>query len=427
MSVIYFHFNEHLHASQIQLFAKVVKCMIDDEFSMKNLHLLDCPFPLEANNPESLQELCNNNRYISHFYVSTPQYNDLEYINDRGAQISTLDSNVYLANTQHTFNEFRDRTKPLPFLEIADGLLGSFVGINTCLTFFFLKKADDEKHFSWNENYGPCFFDRDHFSEIRDRASWIAHEQYEGKEITPPMVDTAKCNLMKLIYQCGYLSFWCCLTDVATFPGNTPQENEVLWQLIDFMLKTYANIYIYNLTVENNPIKGEDNIKGRGSAENTTRIKLYFTQEDGVPVLLRLDLPHEDYPYVHINIEENGENKHIRLSADTNNDEYDHVFDNLAYALLQYDFNAADYVHSPVDQDKVIIKDMRYRTALFNYSPCSFFYQILPDNTSISFLESVKQAKKILVELLEMDGFNREELFALTPPDLLELAYKELL
>ena len=86
------------------------------------------------------------------------------------------------------------------------------------------------------------------------------------------MEDTLRGLVMSLVYQCGYISFWSCWTDVATLPGNSQQENEVLNNLTEFMLENYLNIYVYNLSVENNPVSGGSNTSARGSAENTTRI-----------------------------------------------------------------------------------------------------------------------------------------------------------
>lgn len=199
-----------------------------------------------------------------------------------------------------------------------------------------------------------------------------------------------------------------------------------------YMLANYANVFVYNTVVENNPLEGGEVALQRSSTENTTRVKLYLTREDDSPVLLRLDLPHEGYPYVHLNIEEKGNNNHIPLSGEAHGDEYDHVFDNLEKALLRYNFNVTEYVHSPVAQDEVIIKDMRYRTALLNYAPCSFYclaFSVLgvdhePECVTHPF---IIHTRNTLIELLETDGYSKEELLSLDPPNLLEMAYKELL
>lgn len=424
---MHFHFDENINAAQIQLFAKVAKCMMEDAFSMDYFRLINCPFPREANDAQALQQYCEHYPYNACFYVSTSNYKDLKYIHIRGSQIPSLNSSLYLAVLQKLFNDFKYKKENLQYLDIVDELLVAFVSINTDLTFFNVNKADDEDALSWDKNYGPCFFDRNRFSELRGRVCMAVFKQRTGGTISSQMEDTLRGLVMSLVYQCGYISFWSCLTDVATFPGNSQQENEVLNNLTEFMLENYLNIYVYNLSVENNPVSGGSNTSTRGSAENTTRIKLYFTKDDGEPVLLRMDLPHVDYPYVHLNIQEGESNMHVRLSQDAVGDEYDHVFDNLSAALLHYNFSAADYVHSPVAEDKRIIKDMRYRTALLTYAPHAFYYQELGAGVTSSNYDLVKQARGVLIELLESDNFNKDELLQLTPPDLLEMAYKELL
>ena len=165
----------------------------------------------------------------------------------------------------------------------------------------------------------------------------------------------------------------------------------------------------------------------RGSAENTTRIKLYFTKEDATPILMRLDLPHLEHPYVHLNIEDGSDNKHVRLSEDSQGNVYECVFEELAFALLQYNFNATDYVHSPAAEDKKVIKDMRYRTALMKYAPNAFYYQALGRVPEADSHPMIQHARNVLIELLEEEGLRRKDTEQLTPPDLLELAYKELL
>lgn len=99
--------------------------------------------------------------------------------------------------------------------------------------------------------------------------------------------------------------------------------------------------------------------------------------------------------------------------------------------MLRFNFNVTEYVHSPGDQDKVIIRDMRYRTALMNYAPCSFYflafsaYEIKQEPLCVT-NPLIINARNTLFELLEADGYSLEELRSLDPPNLLEVAYKEL-
>lgn len=428
----HFHFTQDIDAAQIQLFAKVVKCMLDDEFSMKNAQWVDCAMPQEVQNLQQLQDLCDSGQIGSYFQITTPRYECLEYVSKRSQQIPNLDASLRLSALQPLFNAFKADTIQMPYIKLVDCLLYSFISINTELTNFFLNLAFEAGSFSWDKKYGPCFFDRERFSAVRDEIVHIEMQANHIEGYTSTMHDTAKAILMSLLYQCGFLTFWYCMVDILSFPGSDEKEKEVMKNLSDYLLTNYANVYVYNTVVENNPIEGGEVALQRGSAENTTRVKLYLTREDDSPVLLRLDLPHEGYPYVHLNIEENGNNNHIPLSGEAHGDEYDHVFDNLEKALLRYNFNVIEYVHSPVAQDKVIIKDMRYRTTLLNYAPCSFYCLAFSDlkiNEEPNCITHpfIIQARNTLVELLGKDGYNKDELLSLDPPNLLEMAYKELL
>ena len=429
---LHFHFTQDTDAAQIQLFAKVVKCMLDNNSIIENEKWLVCTLPQEVQNFSQLYDICHKSQKETTFYITTPRYENLEYVTMRSQQIPNIDVNRILLILQPHFNAFKTDTIQESYINLVDRLLGSFISINTELTNFFLNLANEAGSFSWDEKYGPCFFDRERFSAVRDWIVGIEMQAHHIGRYTSTMHDTAKAILMSLLYQCGFLTFWCCLVDILSFPGSDEKEKEVMKNLSDYLLTNYANVYVYNIVVENNPLESGDLALQRGSTENTTRIKIYLTRYDDSPVLLRLDLPHKGCPYVHMNIEENGNNRHILLSNEAYGSEYDHVFNNLANALLRYNFNVIEYVHSPVEQDEVIFRDMRYRKALLNYAPCSFYCLAFSDLNINDEPECITnpfiiQARNTLVELLEEGGYNKEELLSLDPPNLLEMAYKELL
>jgi len=116
----------------------------------------------------------------------------------------------------------------------------------------------------------------------------------------------------------------------------------------------------------------------------------------------------------------------VPLSEVVVGDEYDHVFDELQSALLKYNFNATKYYHSPVAKDKEIMKDMRYRTAILNYSICAFFYTMIGNATIICHDPVIINARATLEELLESDGFKKVELAELSPNDILGMAMNEI-
>lgn len=200
---MHFHFDDNINAAQIQLFAKVAKSMMDDAFSMDYLRLINCPFPRETNDAQALQMYCEHYPYNACFYVSTPNYKDLEYIHIRGSQIPSLNSSLYLAVLQKLFNDFKYKKENLQYLDMVDELLVAFVSINTDLTFFNVNKADDEDSLSWDKNYGPCFFDRGRFSELRGRVCMAVFKQRTGGTISSQMEDTLRGLVMSLVYQCG--------------------------------------------------------------------------------------------------------------------------------------------------------------------------------------------------------------------------------
>lgn len=428
----YFYFTQEIDAAQIQLFAKVVKCMLSGEFPNENYKWVNCTMPKGVLTMQQLQELCDSIKIDSHFYITTPRYAALKYTTMRSIQIPDLEISLNLFALQPQFYAFKVDDIKMAYVDLADCLLGSFVAINTALTIFFINRAEAMQSFNWHDKYGPCFFDRKRFSVVRDRIIGMEMQARNHGGYSSTMGHTAKAILMGLLYQCGFLAFWCCLTDIMSFPGCDENEKEVMENLSSFMLENYANVYVYNTVVENNPLRGGDVALQRGSAENTTRIKLYLTRDDDSPVIIRFDLPHEGCPYVHLNVEENGNNNHIPLSKVVQGDEYDHVFVNLERALLQFNFNTTEYVHSPVAQDRVILKGMRYRTALLNYASCSFYSLAFSDLAIDHEPECVAHpffvhARDTLIELLETDGYCREELLVLDPPNLLDMAYDKIL
>lgn len=426
MDTLHFHFKTNLHAAQIQQFAKVVKCMIDGEFGGHYEEMLQWVYPEEASDLVQLKNICAQLRKKNLFFISTPNYKGLEYTTERNKQVSSLVVNLGLSNLQEIYGRFKEDSIDTSSIAAVDKMQGSFLNINTFLTLFFMEAADDQGEFSWETQYGPGYFDRERFSNVRDLICGLIMTQREHEELSVPITETIKSHLMSFLYQCGYMAFWCCLADVLTFPGCTRQEKEVLENLANYLRENYANIYLYNMVVEAEGVKGWDVVNVRGSAENTTRIKLYFTRNDGSPVLMRMDLPHKGCQYVHINIQEGEDNQHLILSKTAVGDEYDHVFDNLAKALGQYNFNATDYDHVPCDKDKAILRDMRYRTALFTYAPNVAYYLMLREMPESNNHPMIKAACCTLKSLLQLDGFTISDLETLSPPDLLGLAYAQL-
>lgn len=221
-----------------------------------------------------------------------------------------------------------------------------------------------------------------------------------------------------------YLTFWVSLLDVATFPGLAEKYKEVYNNLIDYLLSNYANIYIYDIVAESGTVKNSESIVTRGSESNTTRVKIFFTMNDYEPQLLRLDLPHIDHPYVHVN-HENADgviNKHERLSHDITDDCLDNVFVPLVETLQCYNFFGIDTRHSPVSDDKAFFREMRYLAAMYSYAVVARAYLLLGDDCKAYKQSFVKLWRIKLLELLHEDGLDGEDTHNLDPFTLLEFA-----
>ena len=419
--MMHFCFSDKLTYAQIQLFAKTVKCMMQDEFSFENECLLDITLPDGIELLKELYDICLKNQNNPVFYVSTPDHPNIEYVSGRTRQIPNLDTSLYLRCLQIAFDEYKNHSTD--YIKLSDRMLVAFISINTDITNLYVQQASNEGVFDWKEKYEPCFVNIDKLRQFKEQIILAATLKGEKKETAKYCAEGV---LMDFAYQCGFLAFWCCLLDVVTCPCCTDEEKEVLGNLAQFFMKYYSDIYVYNLVVEADSVKNANHTEERGSADNTTRVKMYYTMADDRPILMRLDLPHVGYPYVHLNIEDGDDNYHYPLSQDVNDGRYDHVFDELQKALLQYNFNATDFYHSPVATDKEIMKDMRYRTAILNYSICALFYAIIGEKSRICLDSVIIKARATLEELLVSDIIKKEELAELNPNDILEMAMGEI-
>ena len=325
--MMHYSFSVHLTYAQIQLFAKTVKCMMQDEFSLENAYLLDITLPDGIKSLEELYDICLKNQNDPVFYVSTPNHSNIEYVSGRTRQIPNLDTSLYLSNLQIAFNEYKNHKTD--YLNLSDRMLVAFISINTDITNLYVYQASNKGAFDWKEKYEPCFIDIEKLRQFKEQIVLATTLKGEKKEIAKY---SAEGIMMDFAYQCGFLAFWCCLLDVVTCPCCTDEEKEVLGNLAEFFMKYYSNIYVYNLVVEADSVRNANHTEERGSADNTTRVKLYYTMTDDRPIMMRLDLPHAGYPYVHLNIEDNGENYHYPLSLEVNDGRYDHVFDELQKA-----------------------------------------------------------------------------------------------
>lgn len=247
-----------------------------------------------------------------------------------------------------------------------------------------------------------------------------------GKEKIEKLSIGKKYLMRDFAMQIKFLTFWVGLMDTYTFPNLSKEYIPVYANLIAFLLKKYANIYIYDIVTESSPVTDSENSSTRGSSSNTTRLKLFFTTGDDTPRLIRLDLPHEGHPYVHLNIHtyKSDDNIHIRLSQDeTFQGEYDDVFEPLIDTLRVYNYFTITSRHTPVADDRLMFREMEYWSAMYNFNIHAMGEVLLGENEEdIKKFPFFFQTRQKLISLLEEDGFAKTDSEPLSCFDLFEVA-----
>lgn len=416
-----FHYECPLTIGEVQLAAKAIRALLTEDPWRNNMHLINCPMPIEAKGNWKNIEAKGLQYMYYYFYIETPNFSRLQYKLANNRQISSIEANIYLQIAQNSLQKIKDNNF-MPTLEDADDLEHAFIFINNAISYYFFWKAEDEDKFDWNKKYSPCFFDRQRFLRFRGELMPELFLKVDGKKI-------ALCKrymVREFAMLVKYLTFWVSLLDVATFPGQPPKYKKVYDNLIRYLMDHYANIFVYDVVVEASPVRQSNNTADRGSESNTTRVKMFFTLDnDDSPRLLRLDLPHVDYPYVHLNIEckARGENVHVRLSEDEEQaGEYDSVFDKLVETLRLYNFFSITNRHTPVSDDRIVLKEMPYWTAMYFYAIAAKAYLYLGEECSIIRHPIMKYYRVDLIQLLAEDGITVAETLKLNPYDLFDLA-----
>lgn len=418
---IIFHYDCSIPICQIQLSAKVIREVLSGGVFRNNIQQIECPTPIELNG--KWKNLDNYKSFYcsgGYFYIETPDFGKIKYEYSSNIGIANLECNLFLKTAQDTLKKMSEGTAEASIQE-ADALVNAFILINNSIGMFFFHDTNEKGEFDWNKKYHPCFFDRKQILNFR------------GNMMPETMldVDEAKLSLVKkymlrdYAMLTKYVTFWVGLLDVATFPGFTSEQKTAYSNLMRYLLDNYANIYIYDIVAESNPVFNSSNSDTRKSESNTTRIKIFFTDNDDVPQLMRLDLPHVDNIYVHVNHHVWGSenNEHIRISDDeTTKGQYDGLFDPLVEALRIYNFYTISNRHSSVSEDKQVFREMEYWTAMYNYSIAAKAYLYLGNESSILGSDFVRANKEILIRMLIEDGFNRNDLADLNPYDLFEFA-----
>ena len=161
-----FHYECPLTIGEVQLAAKAIRALLTEDPWRNNMHLINCPMPIEAKGNWKNIEAKGLQYMYYYFYIETPNFSRLQYKLANNRQISSIEANIYLQIAQNSLQKIKDNNF-MPTLEDADDLEHAFIFINNAISYYFFWKAEDEDKFDWNKKYSPCFFDRQRFVSIR--------------------------------------------------------------------------------------------------------------------------------------------------------------------------------------------------------------------------------------------------------------------
>lgn len=133
-----------------------------------------------------------------------------------------------------------------------------------------------------------------------------------------------------------------------------------MWSYIQYK---YHNCYLYRVEMPYTPLNTTKRTDQRGAKDYTTRMKIYLFNQSLKPILVRLDLPHAGFNYLHANISTihgkkiNGQD-HLKFDANCTVDELNDLFDSIHESIKEQTPNLFKIVDSTNKDEKIIFQRM---------------------------------------------------------------------
>lgn len=359
--------------AQIQVLASIIKDMVNNKFSIESKDLLyNIPLPLMYKTWESLYEFCQKYSNAIIFVIKSEILGLSKYICDK-YDYNLPDSIIYLRlfALQNQFDKLNNidliKMKGSEVIELTDSLINTYMLLNNDIGNYFLNVFCDCKDFDYQLKLKPCCVD---LSWVRDLWGFGRLIIYEFKKIDRKNFEMIfQVRMQEMACQCRFLSFWACLLQIISCTSLPKRVLDSFRSFALCLLKNVDSAFIHYIIVEQSPLNN-NNVLNRGSNDNTTRIKVYFTYEDGEPLMVRFDLPHKGVPYLHINIEDaNGKTpsfNHCKLSISPFKE---NILKPLEESLMTFNYSGINFSHSTPDIDHSILHKVKLERALFGLSP----------------------------------------------------------
>jgi len=353
--------------AQIQVLAAVVKEMVQDKYNDGNsLLLVSLSMPKDFSNWSALNNYCKTQNDAIYFRILSEVFGSSTYICEFGDHTQPRsDVYLYLSVLQDTFTQLNNLKLETALAndihKLTQQLTSSYMLLNNSIGEFFFNLACENGTFSWNSKLYPGHINLDWMRELNGAGMFV-----ESSKNKKRFQKVFKTKLEELACQCRFMAFWSCLLQIITCPSLPKDTRNSFYKFAFCLLHNFDSVYVHLIIVEQSALNQSVKSENRGACDNTTRLKVYFTLEDGHPLLARFDLSHKGVPYLHINMEdEKGEVSkfnHCQLSL---TESENNILKPLEDALMTFNYTGVEFWHIPTDIDKEILHRVAVERALF--------------------------------------------------------------
>lgn len=371
----------NVNIAQIQVLAAIVRDMVRGNFSEKNYYLLDpVPLPMAFIDWNALNEFCKVNKDMESFKILSDTFGISEYSCEAGDH-SQPNSDVYLQLSvlQELFSKLEQLNLETASIgdihTLTQDLVNSYMFLNNYIGVFFFDNVCKKGEFRWDLKLHPGKINLEWMRGLNGAGTFVACSENKKR-----FQKVFKARLDELACQCRFMAFWSCLLQIVTFPSLPKDTHDSFKKFTDCLLENFDSVFVHHIIVEQSDLNRNLKSKDRGAIDNTTRLKVYFTLEDGLPLLARFDLSHKGVPFLHINLEnEDGEidaYNHCELSL---TEVEDNILKPLEEALMTFNYSGVKFKHTPTDFDKEMLHRVAVERALFSTSIVEWFTVIFSD------------------------------------------------
>lgn len=133
-----------------------------------------------------------------------------------------------------------------------------------------------------------------------------------------------------------------------------------MWCYIQYR---YHNSFLYRVEMPCTPLNTTKRTDQRGVKDHTTQMKIYLFDRSMKPVLIRLDLPHSGFNYLHANISTVRGKKvegddHLKFNANCTADDLNVLFDSINESIKEQTPNLFKIVDSTNKDENIIFTKM---------------------------------------------------------------------